>query len=545
MSSNYNPINAIWRVFASVKLAVTLFILIASSSIIGTIIEQNVSPEKNAMLFTKIFGVLGDKAIIQIYEVAYKLGFMDMYHSWWFRVFLFLFSANIVICSIDRLPRIWKLVQAPMHPKKEKVIEADGDKQEGAVKANLNQAKETVIALLRKKGYSPLESSEHAGSVQLYSHKHAFTRLGVYVVHLSIILIFAGAMLGSLWGFHGQLALPENAVSDTYYNNGAELPLGFSVKCYDFDIDYYDNDMPKTYRSDLAIIDNGQQMVRQTISVNNPLKYKGVTFYQSSYGKLQDAKGKFIIKVVNDKGQQTRHELNLGDEFPIEGVGLRGKVVDFSPALWKDESGKAFTYSEEMVNPAVYILFIENTPAFKLTEDAYGDLKTDGLPEETINQLKPLQDKPFTDKQAFFEAVEQAIGKEKTEQYRAAILKGAENEVLKYAGWIWKRYPITGELADEKRKVIFEDYAGVMYTGLQVRKDPGVWLVYLGCFVMTIGLFMAFFMSHKKIWILLKQKKNAVSIAVTGATNKNKLSFVKELEMLRDRFIHTYDGKGD
>ena len=44
-----------------------------------------------------------------------------------------------------------------------------------------------------------------------------------------------------------------------------------------------------------------------------------------------------------------------------------------------------------------------------------------------------------------------------------------------------------------------------MYTGLQVAKDPGVWIVWLGCTLMMAGyLYVAFFMSHRRIWVRIE-----------------------------------------
>ena len=95
--------------FSSIKLAVVIFALIAITSIIGTIIEQNTAPEKNIKLIGKLFG---DSIAPALYNAFDFLGFMDMYHSWWFVALLMLFAANLTVCSIDRLPRIWKLVKS-------------------------------------------------------------------------------------------------------------------------------------------------------------------------------------------------------------------------------------------------------------------------------------------------------------------------------------------------------------------------------------------------------------------------------------------------
>jgi cytochrome c biogenesis protein len=67
---------------------------------------------------------------------------------------------------------------------------------------------------------------------------------------------------------------------------------------------------------------------------------------------------------------------------------------------------------------------------------------------------------------------------------------------------------------------------GVMereYTGLQVTKDPGVWIVWVGCILLVWGLMVAFFLSHQRIWVLIPRGK--ATILVSGTTNKNPMAF--------------------
>ena len=71
-------------------------------------------------------------------------------------------------------------------------------------------------------------------------------------------------------------------------------------------------------------------------------------------------------------------------------------------------------------------------------------------------------------------------------------------------------------------------------TGLQVAKDPGVWVVYIGCGLMLIGLAIAFFMSHRRIWVLISPEGN--DILVAGGANKNKIGFTREFEALTEKF---------
>ena len=191
-NKNKTITDSIWGLFASIKLAVVIFSLIALTSIVGTVIEQNAEPAKNLKILAKFFGESGAPAA---YNVFYKLGFMDMYHSWWFVTFLLLFAANLIICSIDRIPRIWKIVREPIRPLSLDHVGRMSIKQTLTVKSKPAHVKDVAIHAFRKIGFRPSESSSDEG-VQLYAEKGNFTRLGVYITHASILVILAGAMIG-------------------------------------------------------------------------------------------------------------------------------------------------------------------------------------------------------------------------------------------------------------------------------------------------------------------------------------------------------------
>ena len=79
----------IWNFFASVKLTVVILIILPLISIIGTIVEQQADQATNIKLLTKFFG---DSTAPAVYNIFVKLGFMDMYRSWWFLGILILIA---------------------------------------------------------------------------------------------------------------------------------------------------------------------------------------------------------------------------------------------------------------------------------------------------------------------------------------------------------------------------------------------------------------------------------------------------------------------
>jgi cytochrome c biogenesis protein len=75
------------------------------------------------------------------------------------------------------------------------------------------------------------------------------------------------------------------------------------------------------------------------------------------------------------------------------------------------------------------------------------------------------------------------------------------------------------------------------YTGLQVNKDPGVWMVWTGCIILVAGIMMAFFTSHKKFWVRIgKDRKGRVEVTAGGTTNKNKYAYAAEVARLVQSF---------
>jgi cytochrome c biogenesis protein len=113
----------------------------------------------------------------------------------------------------------------------------------------------------------------------------------------------------------------------------------------------------------------------------------------------------------------------------------------------------------------------------------------------------------------------------------AVLIGFSEGGKNLFSGWLLKRHPETWQLPNGHR-VEFLDYWGVEYTGLQVRKDPGVWVVYLGCITISIGLFMAFFMSHRRIWVKLTEEKNTTRIVIGAIAHKNRAAFERTIDKI-------------
>ena len=437
----------IWNFFCSLKLAVITLILLAATSIIGTVIEQGETPEEMAAKLGWSLDLLKflDKSI----------NAFDMYHSWWFLSLMGLFAVNLICCSIKRFPIVLKAVREP------KLVGDDGlfrtlnnVEQVVVPKAGLDEVRQKAVAFLSAKFAAP-RVTEQDGTVYLYAEKGAWSRFGVYVTHASILIIFIGAAIGNIWGYKGYVNIGEGDQVDGVYLRGENTPtpLGFAVRCDDFDVSFYEGGQrPKEFTSELVVLENGQEILKKKIEVNDPLTYKGITFYQSSYGPAGDATFRFRVR-EKASGQTIDVVARQGEHVSLPG--------GYSFAVTNS------TESYDKFGPAVQMHV--NSP-----DGRHG------------NPFIVLQNYPDFDAQRGGEQIFSLLGMEQS-----------------------------------------------YYTGLQVAKDPGVWVVWLGCFLMVLGSCGAFFFSHRRLWVTIQPLNKGIGVKLGGSAHRNQPAFALYFDTLK------------
>ena len=437
-----SPMDRVWDFFTSVKLAIVTLIVLAATSVIGTIVEQNQPPEKYHKIYEDWAFALMD-----------RINLFDMYHSVWFLFILVLFTVNLSCCTIDRFPKMLKVVRNPrtkLDGSLEKSLSlSDRWKRKGSLSEWAGKYSEALSASFAKP-----KVTEDGGEVHLYAEAGVASRFGVYVTHLSIIIIFIGAIVGNVLGFKGYVNIPEGeSVTQVPVRGGLRTQdLGFTLRCNAFSLETYPSGQPKAYKSDLSVIDGGRETVRKTIVVNDPLQYKGIWFYQSSYGQAGGATAQVAVS-RRDGSPMGALALAANEQVPIDGYGtVRGVNYDQN--------------------------FQGNGPA-----------------------LQVVVEKPGKPAASF---------------------------------WIFQGRPDLDRRRNDSLVFSFGGLSSKMFTGLQVAKDPGVNIVWLGCALMVIGLVMAFFLSHQRVWIRLAQGTDGrVEVVLAGSASRNRLAFEKRFEKLQ------------
>jgi cytochrome c biogenesis protein len=230
--------------FASVKLTIILLILIALVSIIGTVIPQQYGPAETVTHLSP-----------KLIDIFTSLQFFDLYHSVWFTVLLCLLSVNLIACSLKRFPTTWKLFTTRPSLDRSKPFEDLPPENTVMIEGNRSEITSAVERLLQKR----LKRFRKKGTdkaTTFYGEKGAFSHFGAYVIHVSILVVIAGAIIGSQWGFKAFVNIAEGESTDRVYvaRQGGLKKLDFTVRCDKFSIAYYENGMPKEYRSDLSFL---------------------------------------------------------------------------------------------------------------------------------------------------------------------------------------------------------------------------------------------------------------------------------------------------
>ena len=427
----------VWDFFCSLRLSIFLLIGLALVSIIGTVIPQGPQREYLATL---------SETKIRLYD---SLGFFDMYHSWWFILLLYLLTLNLICCSIKRLPRVWKVVSEPVKVMDDNFEKTLTNVKDFKMKGSPAELKDRVAAFLKAE-FAEAEVTEQGGEYHLFAQKSPWCRLGVYVVHLSIVIIFIGALIGSFFGYKAYVNIPEGGgVSQVQSSGGKAIDLGFEVRCEKFSVSFYDTGAPKEFKSILSVYENGQPVggyQQVPIIVNDPLTYKGITFYQSSYGQSDEGVWYYLTVRNRNGGEPVKLKARQGERVALPGgafLSVMEATMDVRPFMRGFEG------------PGAQVEFTPaggNSQPFVILSDKY----------ESFNA-----------------------------QHGGDLL-------------------ITFNGMDQK-----------FYTGLQVAKDPGVWVVWLGCLLMVIGICMAFFMSHKRIWARVSDS----GVTLGGSASKNPAGF--------------------
>ena len=304
-----NFIEQFWRLFTSLKLTFTLLLLIGLGAFLGMYFDQTLSFDK--------FLEANSESNLYFWLSLFELN--DAFHSWWFSLVILLLSFNLIICSFERLPRIYFDTIRP------RPYLTDRRLLGLSLKKNFELKDKEKAYLLVEKFFKSKKAFLKTinNDTYFYAETDKLSRFGVYIVHIALLIIMFSSIIATQTGVDGNVLITEGeqkrfieakGIGGILYN----YDLGFYVGCQDFRLLTFADNTPMEYESDLIIRDlSGNELVKQTVRVNNPLTYNNYTFYQSTFRQISSAEKSINILVKNKKNFSELYTLNLNQSFSL------------------------------------------------------------------------------------------------------------------------------------------------------------------------------------------------------------------------------------
>jgi cytochrome c biogenesis protein len=427
----------LWHLLTSMRFAVILILGLALAGLAGTLIVQAppgvlLDPDAKREWLNEIWPKYGGWT-----GVMDQLQLFTIFTSVWFRAMGAALAISVIACSVHRIPGLWKTAVRPHVDVGASFFEHAPQHEAIVLRSSPRQALDDVQGVLKRHRYRTVTLDD--GVIHMYADHNRWAPFGSTAGHLSLVVILAGAMVGSAFGFRdGEFMIAE----------GATMPVpmapGLEVRLDAFRDEYYaSTGAPSDYASDLVLFRDGTQVASQTIRVNDPLRYDGITFYQSFYGPA-------VVLNVRDENDAVAL---------TEGIPLAWRTTEANRAVGR--------FSIPQANLVAWVV------------------GTGGSADPLI---KP--------------------GQVRVELYRADGDGAAVAAQTITQGTPTTISGLTFTFERERQ-----------FTGLSVARDPGVPLVWLGCFLLFAGFVVVFMFPHRRVWIRIVPRAgrgSTVSLATVG-----------------------------
>ncbi|MDQ6990390.1 MAG: cytochrome c biogenesis protein ResB [Mariprofundaceae bacterium] len=533
----------------SMTLAITLLTVLALASVIGTVLLQNQDQGDYLQQFGPIW-----------YWVFRALGLFDMYHTWWFLSLLGFLMLSLSVCLYRNVPRFLK----EMRTKKVPVSDSAIKHMELVHHWQLpEQTLEKIISPIKNQLQEwTIRSEEKNGVTYLRADKGHFHRWGYICVHSAMLVILIGGWISVQYGFRGNMQVPvgakEHEISFLKGTSTESLVMPFYVRCNDFSIDFYPNGMPKEFKSNLTIIDEGKEVLTSDIIVNEPLYYKGVRIYQASFG---DGGSNIHLKLMklDGTGDIDTAEAKVYTTYEDEKTGITLELTDFRPhnvenMAEKDQPkdfqdlGASVDYVmrgpglkpvkiRSFIDP--FILNDENRGTF-MSVSFSGDAKEFKPMALGLDMSNPKEWELFqrfiirladsdlkhpkkANMQAFKLAMADVFGANRPDNFQSMAMRVIQ-AVQIIPRLPWPYIPL------------LDDYDQKYYTGLQLAQDPGMNVVWTGSALLVFGLCIMLYISHRKLWIIIRREDDGMKVTLAGVSNRNPLNFKREFKTILTSF---------
>jgi len=543
MSYYQESVKPLFIRFASMPLAIVLLMVLALASVIGTVLLQNQEQADYLNQFGPVW-----------YWVFRALGLFDMYHAWWFIGLLGFLMVSLSFCLWHNVPRMLK----EMRSRKIALAERAWNRMQLHHEWSLTGiSSEHIQSKIEAEAGWQWISEKQGDRTYMRGDKGRYHKWGYILVHSALLVILIGGWMSVQFGFRGNMAVPEgSAESEITFLKGTSvesLKMPFDVRCNDFEIDFYPNGMPKEFKSNLTIIDDGKEVLTSDIIVNEPLYYKGVRIYQASFG---DGGSDVKLKLFHLDGSERVSTVEGGiyKTYTDKESGISLEFTDFKPFNVENMAVPGAPKQFKDVGPAVdFILRGPGLKPVKVRSFLY-PFTVDGQNQGSLIMISLSGD--VRDFQSFFIGPDLTSEKEWKLYHsfsRQMQEKGANSGVDAFKTAVREVYgdKPPADMQDLGIRTlqgmqvlsslpwpfipVLDDFQQHYYTGLQLTSDPGINVVWFGSAILVLGLCIMLYVAHRKVWVEFEPASKGAILRIAGMSNRNKIAFENEFNELLSR----------
>ena len=284
--------------------------------------------EQMALIHQRYDPALGS-AVVDLLE---RLQVFRVFTSWWFSAGLIVLFISIIVCTLDRTPRLWRQVRDVRVVQPEPFFDPSLPDR-AAIAATAAPSASDLAAVIRRHHFR-LRTASNDGVTYLYGDRHQYTKLATLLTHTGLILFIVAAAVTSRFGFEAPLVVNAGETS-TVQSIGT--PGLLIVKNLGFAAPTRPDGSFADFSTDLAVYRDGTEIARKTIHVNDPLSVAGFTFHQNGFGPaayldIHDTAGALLYS-----GGVSMTDQSAG--LPFATMGVPGRDVGIEMYLDKAPDG--------------------------------------------------------------------------------------------------------------------------------------------------------------------------------------------------------------
>lgn len=432
-------LEGLWHLLSSMRVAMIIMLVIAALGVFGSLIIQAPTavmddPAAKANWLNEVRPKFGGWT-----NVLDTLQVFQIFNSIYFRILVAALTISLIACSVHRIPGIWRTATKPRIDVGPQFFEHAPQREAIVVRRTAAETQAIVEGVLRARRYRTQVMGDD--TVSLYGDRFRWIPIAGLVGHLSLVVILAGGIVGTIYGYRDA----GFTIAEGQTRTVASEP-GLSIELLDF-TDKYDTvtGSPIDYASQIVVFKDGAEIDRHTVRVNDPYRYGATSIYQAFFGVA-------AIVTVKDAA---------GNTLLDEGV----------PLAWRTTA--------------------DNRPVGSITVPGVNNvIWLVGTLGSGDKDIKP--------------------GQIQVELYTASEASQIAADVIDQG--------VATQFGD--LTITFERES--QFTGLNVARDPGVMLVWLGSALLFIGFVIRFTVPHKRVWARIISRPNGGAVlAMAGLDSRN------------------------